>query len=54
MCGTDLNKPLPYAVLEFKSADKDLPNPCGNRLSPFLGLRPALMSKFQWAVGYHG
>jgi hypothetical protein len=48
---TDLNKGLPYAVLEFKSIDKDAPVPSA---IADLGLRPALMSKFQWSVSYHG
>ena len=48
---TDIDKALPYAVLEFKSTDPETPVPSS---IADLGLRPALMSKFQWGIGYHG
>ncbi len=45
---TDTGLALPFAVLEFKSADADAPPP------PFaaaLALRPAKVSKFLWSTG---
>jgi hypothetical protein len=45
---TDTGLALPFAVLEFKSADPNAPAP------PFaaaLGLRPAKVSKFLWSTG---
>jgi hypothetical protein len=45
---TDTDKSLPFAVLEFKSADADAAPP--GRL-PTLGLRPVKLSKFLWATG---
>jgi hypothetical protein len=45
---TDTGLALPFAVLEFKSADPKSPPP------PFaaaLGLRPAKVSKFLWSTG---
>jgi hypothetical protein len=45
---TDTGKHLPFAVLEYKSVDRDSTPPGSLQL---LGLRPLKLSKFLWAAG---